>query len=179
MSLNKSEYQLKSKDRASIRNEVITLFLKEKLGKGTGEDSSKYHYTVEEYDEYKIILKRPTGLNKGFDFTVNVDGMFFKKNRRYCTPMHGDIKLALKYVKDNNPKNYEKVRKEVIKIFNAEDTNIENVKDIYFKDFENIERPIAIILLAMKWLFIEQDITYWNWSGRNMLMESIKSEGLI
>lgn len=179
MALHEINYTLKSESRADIRKEIITLFLEEEAGKGTGEDSSKYHYTVEEYNEYKIILKRPTGLNKGFDFTVNVEGMFFKKNRRYSTPTHGDIKLALKYVKDNNPKNYEKVKKEVIKIFNTEDTNIESVKDIYFKDFENIERPIAIILLATKWLFIEQDITYWNWSGRNMLMESIKSGGLI
>lgn len=179
MALHEINYTLKSESRANIRKEIITLFLEEEAGKGIGEDSSKYHYTVEEYNEYKIILKRPTGLNKGFDFTVNVNGMFFKKNRRYSTPTHGDIKSALKYVKDNNPKNYSKLKEQVIKIFNMEKPNLESVKDIYFKDFENNERPIAIILLAMKWLFIEQDITYWNWSGRNMLMEHIKSEGLV
>jgi len=42
-----------------------------------------------------------------------------------------------------------------------------------------VERPIAIILLAIKWLFIEQDITYWNWSGRNMLMNSLKDKELV
>ena len=38
---------------------------------------------------------------------------------------------------------------------------------------------ILIILLAIKWLFIEQDITYWNWSGRNMLYNHLIEMGLV
>ena len=29
------------------------------------------------------------------------------------------------------------------------------------------------VLKTIKWLFIEQDITYWNWSGRAMLYSAI------
>ena len=55
-------------------------------------------------------------------------------------------------------------------------TQFENIK---FKDYQHIEHPIYIVLLAIKWLFIEQDITYWNWSGRNMLKISLEEKGLM
>ena len=35
--------------------------------------------------------------------------------------------------------------------------------------------PVDMICKCIKWLFIEQDITYWNWSGRNMLYNGIKN----
>ena len=47
-----------------------------------------------------------------------------------------------------------------------------------FSDYENNMHPIAIILLAIKWLFIAEDISYWNWSGRNKFMDCLKSEDL-
>jgi hypothetical protein len=33
--------------------------------------------------------------------------------------------------------------------------------------------PCDLILAVLKWLFIEQDIRYWNYSGREMLWNSI------
>lgn len=115
MALHNIEYNLQSDNRTGIRIEVAKLFTLEESGIGKGENCSKYHYIVEHYGEYSIVLKRPTGLNKGFDFT----------------------------------------------------------------DGDGILRPIAIILLAIKWLFIEQDITYWNWSGRNMLYNQLIEMGLV
>ena len=50
---------------------------------------------------------------------------------------------------------------------------------MYFADYLNNQHPVYIVLLAIKWLFIEQDITYWNWSGRNMLKESLEKDGLM
>ena len=34
---------------------------------------------------------------------------------------------------------------------------------------------VRMLLSIIEWLFIEQDITYWNYSGRKMLMDSINS----
>lgn len=31
----------------------------------------------------------------------------------------------------------------------------------------------AMIILVIKWFFIEQDIRYWNYSGRNMFMLAV------
>ena len=177
MALSIIDYCLVSKERTSIRKEIAELFISEKPGTGIGEDCSKYHYIVENYDNYCIVLKRPTGLNKGFDFTVNIDGMYFKRNRRYQNPSHNDIIEGLKYVKQNY-NNYNFVKDTINKIFLCKSVNFDSLKDMSFIDGEGVERPIALLLLAVKWLFIEQDITYWNWSGRYMLLNKLKEEGL-
>lgn len=42
-----------------------------------------------------------------------------------------------------------------------------------------LKHPIQIILLAVKWLFMEQDCAYWNYSGRKMLMDALANNGLV
>ncbi len=180
MSFERIRYKLKSRERGDVRREIVNIFLDEEPGHGRGPDSSRYHYIVEEFEGYRIELHRPAGLNKGFDFTVHIMGMYFKKRMRYTTPSHSDIILALHDVKDNYSKSeYKLVREQIHNIFYDNDFEINRIKGIEFSDYEGILRPITIILLAIKWLFIEQDITYWNWSGRNMLMNALDEEGLI
>ena len=72
-------YTLPAGDRVIKRKALISKMLDEECGTGTGDNCSQYTYFVESYKEYGIYLKRPTQLNKGFDFTVNVSGMWFKK----------------------------------------------------------------------------------------------------
>ena len=36
--------------------------------------------------------------------------------------------------------------------------------------------PVEELLMILKWLFIEQDLTYWLQTGRNMLMSAIEEE---
>jgi hypothetical protein len=38
--------------------------------------------------------------------------------------------------------------------------------------------PADAAVLVAKWLFAKQDLTYWNNSGRAMLFNKLKSEGL-
>ncbi len=49
----------------------------------------------------------------------------------------------------------------------------------YFLDYEGTRRPIQIILLAIKCLFMEQDCAYWNYSGRKMLFEGLANRQLV
>ena len=147
MSTYTCNYILPSGNRYQKRQALISCFLNEEAGTGRGDDASRYQYNVESYGDYGIFLKRPTQLNKGFDFTVNVHGMYFKKNRRYSNPSHNDIDLSR---------------------INA-----------YFLDFEGTPHPIQVILLAIKWLFMEQDCAYWNYSGRRMLFEGLSESGLV
>ena len=72
MALHNIEYNLQFDNRTGFRIVVAKLFTLEEPGIGKGENCSKYHYIVEHYGEYSIVLKRPTGLNKDFDFTVNI-----------------------------------------------------------------------------------------------------------
>lgn len=180
MPFERLRYNLKSRDRKSVRREIINVFLDEEPGNGRGEDSSRYHYIVEEFDDYNIELHRPAGLNKGFDFTVHITGMYFKKSMRYTIPSHRDIILALHDVKNHYTKSeYQLIIGQIQNIFYDNVFDVYPIKNIEFRDYEGELRPIAIILFAIKWLFIEQDITYWNWSGRNMLMNALDEEGLV
>ena len=146
MALHNIEYNLQSDNRTGIRIEVAKLFTLEEPGIGKGENCSKYHYIVEHYGEYSIVLKRPTGLN---------------------------------YVKNNYEHEYDIVAKQIINIFQINEYSFKGLENVVFPDGDGILRPIAIILLAIKWLFIEQDITYWNWSGRNMLYNHLIEMGLV
>lgn len=178
MPLTKINYTLNGGNREDVRYEIVNLFLMEKPGTGTDIDCSKYWYIVEAIGGYSIILKRPVPLNKGFDFTVNVDGMYFKKNRRYTNPSHSDICEILLEVRNDCEQydkaiEFESIKKALWNIFNCQPFDVGSIRNIYFYDNDNNKRPLEIILLAIKWLFIEQDITYWNWSGRNMLWGKI------
>ena len=50
------------------------------------------------------------------------------------------------------------------RVFECEDVTDDEMEIIHF----NTGLPIDHILKAIKWLFIEQDIRYWNYSCRNM-----------
>ncbi len=179
MALKNKVFNLTATTRQTVRKELIDEFLTEDAGSGKGELASKYYYAVERFGEYSIELHRPAALNKGFDFTVHIIGMKFKKNRAYTNPSHNDIFCALEQVKSQDSDSYEKVKIEINNIFNLCQCDFDNVNGIKFNDFSGIARPVEIILLAVKWLFIEQDVTYWNWSGRQMFCDGLASRDLV
>ena len=175
MALREVLHTLLANNRTDVRREVVELFLQEVAGTGRGENTSKYNYIVESYGEYRIILKRPGLLNKGFDFAVDIDGIKFKNdnNAGYHVPSHKDIIQALHQIKTNYEDDYDAVKEVILQLYNMEEPNFQAIVDIKFKDYLNQEHPAIVILLTIKWLFIEQDITYWNWSGRNMLKTNL------
>lgn len=175
-----NKISLKSNTRENIRKELIEVFLKEKAGKGNGNDASRYQYDVEEYADCKISLKRPAALNKGIDFTVNAN-FYFGGNgkRKHTNPSHSDIVEILSTTKGNDIREYEKVKDILSKIYNLQSYDLSGIRDITFNDANKHSRPIAIICLIIKWLFIEQDVTYWNWSGRKMLYQGLLQKDLI
>jgi len=105
--------------------------------------------------------------------------LYFKKNRRYTNPGHSDIVSSLLNCKSAFPDEYHKIRNAIIDIYNCNDTNKFDHINASFDDFEGTAHPIQIILLAIKWLFMEQDCAYWNYSGRTMFYNRLKSEGLV
>ncbi len=172
------DYELPVNNRIQMRKSLISYFLNEVSGTGRGDSASRYQYNVEKYNDYGIYLKRPTRLNKGFDFTVNIKGMYFKKNKRYGNPSHQDIYDALTYCLNTYPEEYVKVKEAINKIYNCIDADLSQI-NAYFCDYKETEHPIQIILLAVKWLFMEQDCAYWNYSGRKMLFEGLSERNLV
>ena len=171
-------YNLPNGDRVSMRHNLIQTFLTESPGTGAGDNASRYRYNVETFLNYGIFLKRPTQLNKGFDFTVNIQGLYFKKTRRYSNPSHQDIINALLEARNNYPDAYPLIASEIDQIYNCIPFTLVN-SGITFTDYDNAAHPIEIILLAIKWLFMEQDCAYWNYSGRTMFYNALLSNGLL
>lgn len=176
--LTQVKYTLPTGNRRSMRINLISTFLQEEPGNGIKELASRYQYYVESFQNYDIVLNRPTQLNKGFDFTVNIKGMFFKKTRRYTAPSHGDVINALQYAKAYYPHIYPTIAKNIQDIYNCQPFTA-TPSGVLFPDYDGNLHPIEIMLLAIKWLFMEQDCAYWNYSGRAMLYHELSTLKLV
>lgn len=152
-------------NRQQIRHDLINIFLREEPGSGKKELCSYYNYFVEKLEDNKnIILKRPGRLNKGFDFEVHVEGTNFGTKIHRSRPTHQDIINDLTAKKAENPTEFLRTWEIIEKVYKClpfEDTTLISLK------FQH-GYPIEMIIKTIKWLFIEQDMTYWNWSGRTM-----------
>ena len=143
------------KTRADYRRTLTEMFLSE--APGAAGIPTKYEYNVETDNAGNIIyLKRPTNLNKGFDFEVRVSNMRFKHINK-----NGRISYS------NRPSH------DIIIDDLAEKKAVDG--QIWGGFSFRSGYPVDMICKCIKWLFIEQDITYWNWSGRNMLYNGIKN----
>lgn len=165
--------------RETIRECVTETFLSEVAGTGNGVLTSKYRYNVYQLSDNRFVyLSRPAHLNKGFDFTVCVDDERFpskpRSNGRILfsnKPSHYFIIEDLKIKKNENIEGYGRLLQIIRKIY-----EIQPVEDNEIPSF-NDGCDVSLLLVIIKWLFIEQDITYWNYSGRKMLMNSINEIG--
>lgn len=170
--LERKELKIFGTTRLEIRLEVVAAFLEEKAGKGREDLTSRYIYFVEDiHDGRRVYLKRPAALNKGFDFTVHVENTNFGTNRSTTLPSHSSIISDLSNKQQEKQKEFAKVKTLIDDIFNCQPVDDEEIRCLKFESGHHIE----VILKSIKWLFIEQDITYWNWSGRNMLYNHLKT----
>jgi hypothetical protein len=164
------EFTLKGSTRRELRDSAVKQFLSEKGGywEGGKKHVTLYRYNVEKLkDGKKIFLLKPTFLNKGIDFQVWVEGLKSDKDAR---PSHKDIFEDLRIKKSENQEDFLKLMKLVDRVWNCEDPNdIIKGTTLHFKKGYSVE----LLLKILKWLFIEQDITYWNYDGRGMLKSAI------
>jgi hypothetical protein len=162
--------------RESYRRNLILEFLKEEHGSST--EVRVYNYFVETLGGgNKIYLKRPTQLNKGFDFEVRVENIYFRYGKygniisTGNRPSHPDIVNDIKAKKEENSESYGIFCQLIDKTYNCQDVSLEECNSCNFETGHSVE----LIIKVLKWLFIEQDITYWNRSGREMLYSEIKN----
>ena len=169
--------KITGKDRKTIKDALILEFLKEEPGKGNGDLTSVYYYYVDKTsDGIDIYLKRPAILNKGMDFEVHAEDIVFENEgnsgriTKTSRPSHSTIYFDLKIKKQENAKEYKKAKALIEKLYNCIDIEDSEMNSIKFKTGHSIE----VILKIVKWLFVEQDVTYWNWSGRDMFYSGLK-----
>lgn len=135
----------------------------------------KTRYFVETFDSGKhIYLERPTRLNKGCDFVLFAEDVIRYKNNNDKAPSHDDVLKDIKAKKSMlSSEQYAEL--------------LEAIKCIYeLKSYEEAEIHVRklpqpnnwsyeLLLKLIRWLFIEQDITYWAGQGRDMLYSAIIS----
>ena len=172
MPITTVSFTLTAKSRTDIRAELVHLFLQEKEGTGKGANTSVYIYQVEKLQNGETIyLKRPARLNKGFDFEVNVSNTNFGSRRRTTMPSHKHIYDDLVLKKNENAIEFTRLKGVIDKIYQCQVvTDAEMLSFTFTNGF-----PTDLVLKVIKWLFIEQDITYWNWSGRAMFYLGLSS----
>lgn len=160
--------------RNDVRMRVVNTLSKEKPGTGSGNDASGYIYYVETLSDGKrVYLQRPANLHNGFDFLVCVENTNYadKGCRQRNYPKHDDIAKDLLLKKKENKKEYAKLYLILKRIFDCHDISDEEFKNISF----TVGLPVEHIVKVIKWLFIEQDIRYWNYSGRYMTWNIVPS----
>ena len=159
-------------DRNKVRMKVVNELSKEEPGQGKDNLASRYTYYVETLnDGNRIYLRRPANLHNGFDFVVGVENINFNPNgRRRSYPKHDDIIIDLTEKKKKSSEKYKRLYSVLIKVYKCESIDDSEMKLIFKTGFST-----ELIIKTLKWLFIEQDIRYWNYSGRDMLWNAIKS----
>jgi len=158
--------------RNEVRMRVINTLALENPGEGRGELASRYTYYVEELEDGKrIYLRRPANLHNGFDFLVCIEGYNFSSEgeRKRNYPRHDDIIKDLENKRLVNSDKYDKLFLLIKDTYECKDIDYGDVKELVF----SVGYSSEMILKTIKWLFIEQDIRYWNYSGRDMLWNGI------
>ena len=165
------ELKLAFSSREELMKKAVETFISEKPGywKEGKKYVTRYKYYVETLsDGRRIYLKRPTFLNKGIDFQVWVEKFDGEIDGR---PSHKDVFNDLKLKNDENPKNTQKLLNGIDRVWNCEEPDkVIKYLNIEYKSGFSVE----MLLKILKWLFIEQDITYWNYDGRTMLKMAIE-----
>ena len=164
------DFELRLNSREELMKKAVETFISEKPGywKDGKKYVTRYKYFVEKLEDgRRIYLKRPTFLNKGIDFQVWVEKFDGGEDGR---PSHQNIFKDIKLKNNENPKNTQKLLMMIDRIWNCEEPD-KVLKDIDFKYQNGLS--IEMLLKILKWLFIEQDITYWNYDGRTMLRMAI------
>jgi len=154
-----------------VRKVVNTFIDSESQVRGKG---VKFRYPVENLSNGKqLFIFRPGGLNKwNFDFKVEV-----AEELGIGKGAHEEIILDFQHKKHENPHKFSVLLQSLAKIYEGSENDI----DILLRDYPDLEASfqtgakVEILLKVIKWMFIMEDIVYWNYQGRSMLYNGLKA----
>lgn len=134
--------------------------------------NTKYRYFVETLNNgERIYLERPGKLNKGCDFIIYIENYITYGNGNDRPPPHNFILDDLVMKKQSlNAAQWENLITGITCILNCDPYA---VSIAHTAALPNLGLSYEAILKALRWLFIEQDITYWSGQGRHMLYDVI------
>ena len=106
---------------------------------------------------------------------VCVEHTHFRQGRYSDMARFSDIINDLALKKDDAPRVYSRAKSLIRKVYHCHELNDTEYRGLNFPNGHSIE----LMLKLLKWLFIEQDVTYWNYSGRAKLYDGLKDSGLV
>lgn len=149
--------------RHKIVKEVVNTFIKveyRKKGKGI-----VFRYPVENLPDGQLFISRP-GHKKNFDFKVEV-----VMGHGLGEGSHIEIAEDLRKKEEENPQKFNDLLNAIAEIYHCSESNVNTV----LRKYRNIEKSfstgakVEVILKVVKWLFIMEDIVYWDNEGRAFL----------
>jgi hypothetical protein len=162
-------FRVISRNRADLRVEVLKQWIAEEPG--TKEYRNTYRYDVEQLANGDLIYaKRPAWKNKGIDFEVFCEHFIVKG--KPARPSHDNVITEIKTIISEKPKCESELFHAIKEVWECVPPDEIMGSLSILKDHFKTERLLKIL----RWLFIEQDLTYWIESGRHMLRGKIESE---
>ena len=150
--------------RNEIVRKVVNTFIKteyQEKGKGV-----TFRYPVEKLPgNRRLFIARP-GHKKNFDFKVEVtEEMGLKEGK------HEQVVLDLRMKKQRNPQEFEDFLRAVEEVYHCSENDIDRLLPRYsnLKEASGTGAEVEVILKILKWLFIMEDIVYWDVEGRAFL----------
>lgn len=119
----------------------------------------------------EVYLIRPAWLNLGFDYKVCIEGWEDSANP---APNHSEVYSDFYWKREHDsPESIEALCQAAMMIYEGESA------DKAFKEYRNqfdfsVGRIPEALLRALPWLFIEQDIRYWNYDARDKTIGTIR-----
>ena len=163
---------LNENSRLGYRQGLARTFLNEDHGSETL--TTEYTYIVESDSKSgrKVYLIHPAYLNNGFDFTIHIENqVFIHGKRKDDIPAHSHIYDDLLAKKTENPTLFKQMKSLLDKVFLCNP-----IQDTEYGQYQfSSGIPVELLFKTIKWLFIEQDITYWNYEGRGKLYKYLSS----
>lgn len=167
--LNIIDLEMRLTDRAKIREEMLVAWMREQPGTLTRRIC--YRYNVETLaDGSGIFLLRPTRLNKGCDFVIMCENFLKFKNGNPKPPQQQTLIDELHTLTTLSLDHKLEILRAVRRTWDCEEVNGIIAELKLFRGDVRAERALKLA----KWLFIEQDVTYWTESGRYMLRQWIE-----
>ncbi|MEW6557294.1 MAG: hypothetical protein AB1349_08065 [Elusimicrobiota bacterium] len=157
-----------SLSRHKIVKKVVDTFITteyHKKGKGV-----TFRYPVENLPNGHFFIARP-GHKKNFDFKVDVVTDF-----GLGEGSHLEIAQDLREKKNENRQSFKDLLNAITEIYNCAESDVDKVLKKYpalNKSFQKGAK-IEIVLKVVKWLFIMEDIVYWDNEGRAFLFNFLR-----
>jgi len=131
---------------------------------------TKFRYPVENLSGGgQLFIVRPGGLGKwNFDFKVEVLPEF-----GLGKGSHKHVVEDLRKKKDENPTAFNELKAAITELHDCKESDVDSLLRVHpiLPTSFRAGAAIDLVLRVIKWLFIMEDVVYWNYFGRSKLYD--------